>query len=210
MSTCWRFPLNLGYLEAEFFLYGSTGLLSRKSVTSGDPENCQGISKALLTLSAEVFTTIMDDGFGRTLVPPFDPCVNSINYLLASYMIPYVGLTGYVGANPRLQGTYSKKLVAGLLGMESGQDAVIRALLYQRADKPVEPYGITVAKFTEHISKLRNKLSNGGLKDEGLVVPRRQGAEGSVSGNILAGDENSVTYEPTAEEILSIVYGSGK
>ncbi|KAI4372518.1 hypothetical protein MLD38_010738 [Melastoma candidum] len=45
----------------------------------------------------------------------------------------------------------------------------------------VEHYGNTVAKFIERISKLRNKLGNGGLKDEGL----------------------------TPEEILEIIYGSG-
>ena len=33
----------------------------------------------------------------------FDPYANSIIFLLASYLIPYVGLTGYVGANSLLQ-----------------------------------------------------------------------------------------------------------
>ncbi|XP_028951881.1 ferritin-like catalase Nec2, partial [Malus domestica] len=122
---------------------------------------------------------------------------------------PYVGLTGYVGASPKLQGATSKRLVAGLLGVESGQDAVIRALLYQRAELKVEPYGITVAEFTNRISELRNKLGHKGLKDEGLVVPKHLGAEGKVSGNILVGDEYSLAYGRTPEEILRIVYGSG-
>ncbi|KHN10650.1 Desiccation-related protein PCC13-62 [Glycine soja] len=35
--------------------------------------------------------------------------IRSTNYQLASYVIPYVGLTGYVGANPLLQNATSKK-----------------------------------------------------------------------------------------------------
>lgn len=101
------------------------------------------------------------------------------------------------------------QLVAGLLGVESGQDAVIRTLLYQHALEKVHPYGITVAEFTNRLSNLRNKLGKAGLKDEGLVVPRFEGAEGKINGNVLAGDAYSVAYDRTPEEILRIVYGSG-
>lgn len=52
----------------------------------------------------------MNNAFGRALEPPFDPYANTINYLLASYVIPYVGLTGYVGANPKLQGSSSRRV----------------------------------------------------------------------------------------------------
>lgn len=101
------------------------------------------------------------------------------------------------------------QLVAGLLGVESGQDAVIRALLYERAHLKVKPYGKTVAEFTNRFSELRDKLGHDGHKDEGLVVLRHQGAEGKVEGNVLAGDKYSVAYDRTPEEILRIVYGSG-
>lgn len=47
------------------------------------------------------------------------------------------------------------------------------------------------------------------MKDEGLLIPPAEGAEGSITGNVLAGDPNSVAYERTPEEILRIVYGSG-
>lgn len=93
--------------------------------------------------------------------------------------------------------------------MESGQDAVIRGLLYERAAMEVKPYGISVAEFTGRISDLRNKLGKMGLKDEGLIVPRGQGAEGKITGNVLAGDSYSISYERTPEEILRIVYGGG-
>ena len=99
--------------------------------------------------------------------------------------------------------------MAGLLGVESGQDAVIRAMLYQRALVRVQPYGITVSEFTNRISELRNRLGSAGLKDEGLVVPLFRGAEARIAGNVLAGDGYSLSYGRTPEEILRIVYGDG-
>ena len=95
------------------------------------------------------------------------------------------------------------------MGVESGQDAVIRAFLYEKANEKVHPYGIRVAEFTNKISQLRNTLGRSGIKDEGLVVPKALGAEGKIEGNVLAGDENSVAYDRTPEEVLRIVYGSG-
>ncbi|PRQ39512.1 hypothetical protein RchiOBHm_Chr4g0426041 [Rosa chinensis] len=240
-----EFPLNLEYLEAEFFLYGSLGFGLDKvapNLTLGGPKplgakkakldpftrdvieqfawqevghlraikkTVKGFPRPQLDLSAKSFADVFNLAFGRVLKPPFDPYANSLNYLLASYLIPYVGLTGYVGANPKLQGSTSKRLVAGLLGVESGQDAVIRTLLYEQAWMKVHPYDISVAEFTNRLSDLRNKLGKAGLKDEGLVVPKYLGAEGKISGNVLAGDEYSVAYDRTPEEILRIVYGSG-
>lgn len=50
---------------------------------------------------------------------------------------------------------------------------------------------------------------NSAIKDEGLVVPNALGAEGKIKGNVLAGDEYSVAYDGTPEEILRIIYGLG-
>ncbi|TXG71543.1 hypothetical protein EZV62_000122 [Acer yangbiense] len=169
----------------------------------------KGFPRPLLDLSAKSFAKTVDKAFGVPLNPPFDPYSSSMNYLIASYLIPYVGLTGYVGANHKLKSAISRRLVAGLLGVESGQDAVIRALLYEKAMQKVHPYGITVAEFTNRISSLRNKLGHTGLKDEGLIVPRFKGAEGKIRGNVLAGDQDSLSYARTPEEILRIVYGGG-
>ncbi|KAL7619255.1 hypothetical protein Lser_V15G01620 [Lactuca serriola] len=169
-----------------------------------------GFSRPLLDLSVKSFAKVINKAFGRHLFPPFNPYANDLNYVLASYIIPYVGLTGYVGANPILKSNTSRKLVAGLLGVESGQDAVIRTLLYERATLIVVPYGITVAEFTHKISKLRNKLGRAGLKDEGLVVPTYLLGRGVLTGNVLAGNTNSLAFGRTPKEILRIVYGSGK
>ncbi|KAI3459196.1 hypothetical protein Pfo_015859 [Paulownia fortunei] len=241
-----EFPLNLEYLEAEFFSWGALGRgldSLAPNLTKGGPppigvekaklspvirdiieqfafqefghlraiqKTVPGFPRPLLNLSAASFATIMNNAFEKPLVPPFDPYANDINYLIASYVIPYVGLTGYVGANPKLQHPISKRLVAGLLGVESGQDAVLRALLYERAFVKVSPYDFTVAEFTNKISNLRNKLGKNGLKDEGLIVEPVQGAEGKIRGNVLAGDQYSLSFGRTPEEILRIVYGSGK
>ncbi|KAK1431543.1 hypothetical protein QVD17_08003 [Tagetes erecta] len=169
----------------------------------------KGFPRPLLNLTSKSFATVMDAAFGKPLSPSFDPYANDINYLISCYVIPYVGLTGYVGANPKLQGPDSRQLVAGLLAVESGQDAVTRALLYERANEKVAPYAVTVAQFTDKISQLRNKLGNDGVKDEGLKVPIKLGAEKKVEGNVLAGDEDSVGYGRTPQEILRIVYGTG-
>ncbi|KAK9179143.1 hypothetical protein WN943_028341 [Citrus x changshan-huyou] len=227
-----EFHLNLEYLEAEFFLFGSLGHGLDKvapNLTVGGPapwvpkrqililslkmaikNTVKGFPRPLLDLSAGSFAKVIDKAFGKPLNPPFDSYANSINYLTASCLIPYVGLTGYVGANPNLQDAASKRLVASLLGVESGQNAVIRTLLYEKENEKVHPYGTRVAEFTNKISQLRNNLGHSGVtKDEGLVVPRALGAEGKIKGNVLAGDENSVAYDRTPEEILRIVYGSG-
>lgn len=53
----------------------------------------------------------MDEAFGYHLDPPFDPYIHSLNFLLASYVIPYLGINGYTGTNPIIDG-YARKKVA--------------------------------------------------------------------------------------------------
>ncbi len=69
-----------------------------------------GFPRLLLDLSAESFAEVINMAFGRPLSPPFDPYATGLNFLSASYFIPYVGLTGFVGANPKLQASLSKKV----------------------------------------------------------------------------------------------------
>jgi hypothetical protein len=245
--------LNLEYLEAEYFLWGSVGYgLDKEApyLADGGPPpigaqkanlnpyykdifyqmglqevgHLRAIKRALdyrprcafprtlLDISKKNWAATMDkaflETFGKKLSPPFNPYEDSLKYLISTYTIPYVGLTGYVGANPLLKGYNSKRLVAGLLGVESGQDAVIRTEMYRQKDKVVPPYKYTVADFSNAISTLRNNLSHA-LVDEGLVVPRYLGAEMKVTGNILAGDNDSLAYARTAAQVLETVYGTG-
>ncbi|KAK9983778.1 hypothetical protein SO802_033303 [Lithocarpus litseifolius] len=168
-----------------------------------------GIPRPLLDLSPQNFAKIFDEAAGFKLSPPFDPYLNSLNYLLATYVIPYVGLVGYVGTIPNLSKKSSQSLVASLLGVEAGQDAVIRTLLYERAEEKVLPYDITVAQFTDYISRLRNNLAMCGIKDEGIIVPLYLGAENRTDSNILSANTDSLSYARTPPEILRIVYGTG-
>ena len=69
-----------------------------------------GFPRPLLDLSAKNFAKLFDHAFESPLVPPFDPYLNSLNYVLASYVIPYVGLVAYVGNNPNINGYQSKRV----------------------------------------------------------------------------------------------------
>ncbi|KAJ1297158.1 hypothetical protein BS78_01G356700 [Paspalum vaginatum] len=169
-----------------------------------------GVPRPLIDLSAHNFARLMDTAFGYHLDPPFDPYINSLNFLLASYVIPYLGINGYVGANPIIDGYETKKLLAGLLGVEAAQDAVLRALLFERLIEAVPPYGnVTVAEFTDRVSALRNRLGRCGVRDEGLTVPRDLGAERAICTNVLSADEDSLSYARTPAELLRILYLTG-
>jgi len=100
------------------------------------------------------------------------------------------------------------QLVAGLLGVEAGQDAVIRTLLYTQKDELVPPYNYTVAQFTDNISSLRNNLSHA-FVDEGLEVPISEGSDELVTGNVLSANNYSISYARTAQQVLETVYGTG-
>uniref|UniRef100_A0A0D9W4I6 Desiccation-related protein PCC13-62 n=1 Tax=Leersia perrieri TaxID=77586 RepID=A0A0D9W4I6_9ORYZ len=228
-----EFPLNLEYLETEFFCwsalgYGLDGIDSK--LTGGGPapigaqianltplirdiatqfcyqevghlraikNTVKGFSRPQLDISAANFGKIVDQALNRTLNPPFNPYENSVNFLLASYLFPYVGLTGYVGSNPKLITPQAKKRCWGWNRR--------RTLLYENATLRVESAGgVGVAELT-----LRNALGRKGVKDEGLVVPREQGPEGKTTGNIIAGDRFSLAYDRTPDQVLGIVYGSG-
>uniref|UniRef100_A0A0D9W4I7 Desiccation-related protein PCC13-62 n=1 Tax=Leersia perrieri TaxID=77586 RepID=A0A0D9W4I7_9ORYZ len=241
-----EFPLNLEYLEAEFFCWASLGygldVIDIKLTGGGPPpvggqtakltplvrdiatqfcyqevghlraikQTVKGFPRPLLDISAANFAKIVEQALGMKLDLPFNPYENTLNFLIASYIIPYVGLTGYVGANPKLLTPQARKLVAGLLGVESAQDAVIRTLLYENGMSQLTSNDeVGVAQMTSHISELRNALGRKGIKDEGLVVAPELGPEGKTTGNIIAGDRFSLAYDRTPEEILAVVYGSG-
>ncbi|CAH9087348.1 unnamed protein product [Cuscuta europaea] len=165
--------------------------------------------RPLMDLSANTFAQLFDEALGCKLEPPFDPYRDSINFMMASYVVPYVGMVGYVGANPNIRGYITKRLLAGLLGNEAGQDAVIRMYLYERATRMVFPYRHTIADFTIRISMLRNRLAACGVKDEGLFVPPILGAENRTTSNVLSEDAESLSYKRTPAEILRILYNTG-
>ena len=63
-----------------------------------------------LDLSASVFASTLNTALGQNLSEPFNPYANSLNWLLAIYLVPYVGLTGYVGAIPRISSRTARRV----------------------------------------------------------------------------------------------------
>ncbi|ERN06400.1 hypothetical protein AMTR_s00016p00253560 [Amborella trichopoda] len=55
-----------------------------------------GIPRPPMDLSSSHFATLMERAMGVPLIPPFDPYIDELNFLLSAYMLPIVGLTGYV------------------------------------------------------------------------------------------------------------------
>lgn len=112
--------------------------------------------------------------------------------------------------NIHMHPTCGGQLVAELMAIEGGQDAVVRTLLYKKANETVVPYKFTVAEFTNLISARRNFLGGCGNKDEGIILPNQKlGAENQTTSNVLSADPNSLAYERTPAEILRNLYGSG-
>ncbi|XP_004290772.1 PREDICTED: desiccation-related protein PCC13-62-like [Fragaria vesca subsp. vesca] len=170
-----------------------------------------GIPRPLLNISRENFARGFNGIVGFNLIPPFNPYANTLNYLLAAYSIPYIALGGYVGRIRNLTTIDNRALAASLLGIVAGQDAVIRTLLYTRANQFVPPYPLTVAEFTNRISARRNFFGGCGNKDEGILLPDTTlGAENRTTSNILSADFYSVAYTRRPVEILRIVYGGNE
>ncbi|KAB1202942.1 Desiccation-related protein PCC13-62 [Morella rubra] len=92
----------------EEFGYQEVGHLRAIITTVG------GIRRPQLDISAETIAKIFDAAVGFKLSPPFDPYLDTIHYLLASYVIPYVGLMGYVGTIPNLYNATSKSVRTSL------------------------------------------------------------------------------------------------
>ena len=85
-------------LRFESFQYGFF-----RAITSA----VEGLPRPQLDLSPQNFQKILHQAIGLDLKPPMDPYSNTVNYLLASYVIPYVGLVGYVGTIPSLTNSSS-------------------------------------------------------------------------------------------------------
>uniref|UniRef100_A0A0E0KYK7 Desiccation-related protein PCC13-62 n=1 Tax=Oryza punctata TaxID=4537 RepID=A0A0E0KYK7_ORYPU len=173
-----------------------------------------GFPRPAIDLSDAVFAAVMDDAMATRLDPPFDAYASSVNFLLASYILPHItasAATTTPAASSLTESVVIVQLQASMLAVEAGQDAVIRMMLYERADEVVAPYrGRTVAEFTRRISEWRNGASRCGAKDEGVkVLDRRQGAERRTISNILGAGDDSLGFARTPAEVLRILYGSG-
>ncbi|KAH9306409.1 hypothetical protein KI387_010813, partial [Taxus chinensis] len=78
------------------------------------------------------FTKVFDGVFETKLNPSFDPYANSLNYLLESYVIPYIGLIGYVGTNAHLHSKIAKRLGCSCVSL-GAQTFVFKIKNFSRA-----------------------------------------------------------------------------
>ncbi|KAL5714314.1 hypothetical protein ACHQM5_016295 [Ranunculus cassubicifolius] len=241
-----QFALNIEYLQAEFFLYGTLGhgldviapdlTGGGTSPIGGEKANLQffvrdvitqiayqqvghirairrmvgGFPRPIMDLSSSHFAQLMEKVIGFPLQPPFDPYKNDLNFLLASYLFPYISLTGYNGITYLMNSTSTKRLSAGLMVVEAGQDTILRTILYQRALQPLSPYNYNVAEITLRLSKYRDRLAHvKNPKDDGIILATQDRNGGLTLGNIINGDRDSVAYSRTPWEILRILYETG-
>ncbi|KAL3617191.1 hypothetical protein CASFOL_038938 [Castilleja foliolosa] len=216
--TMWSsIAFNLDYLETEFFLFGAVGkglddvalglsmggptpigrtkakLVIIKYIIEkfGYQEvghlraikiHVKGFPRPQIDISAKGFADFMDAAFKRTLIPRFNPYDNDINFLIASYAIPYVGLTGYVAG-----------------GWAIGRGIRSRCS-YQSFAQPICVFSssraIYCSRLYAKISGRRDRLGNLGVtKDEGIKFDKKLSAEGKVTGNVLAGNNESLAYD---------------
>ncbi|XP_050938613.1 desiccation-related protein PCC13-62-like [Cucumis melo] len=154
------------------------------------------IPRPLLNISREAIASFINGTFRRPLIPPYDPYAAPDQHAIVAQFITYTA-------------SLLNGLAAKLQGIRAGQNAVFRGRLYRRSNAPVVSYAITLAEFANKTSELANRLANCGIKDEGVIVPRSLGAENRTETNFLAADVNSLMYERTPQEALSILYRSG-
>ncbi|KAE8666906.1 hypothetical protein F3Y22_tig00112471pilonHSYRG00001 [Hibiscus syriacus] len=95
-----------------------------------------GIQRPQIDIRSENIAKIFDEAMGCVWI------LHSIPMKIASSIYWHHMLS------PMSDST-DTSLVAGLLGVESGQDATIRAWLYEKANENVEPYNITVTESRE-------------------------------------------------------------
>lgn len=73
-------------------------------------KHVEGFPRPLMDLSSSCFAEMMNSAFGESLDPPFNPYANSLNFLLASYLLPYTTLTSYEGLNPHLESPVARRV----------------------------------------------------------------------------------------------------
>lgn len=65
-------------------------------------ETVGGIRRPLIDLTRVNWGIIFNRALKTTLIPPFNPYENSLNFLLAAYTMPYLAQVSYVNSIPSL------------------------------------------------------------------------------------------------------------
>ena len=69
-----------------------------------------GFPRPAIDLSDNRFAMIMDEAMGARLDPPFDPYASTVNFLIASYILPHVTAAATMGISSTLMGYLSKRV----------------------------------------------------------------------------------------------------
>eukprot|EP00897_Mesotaenium_endlicherianum_P003870 jgi/Mesen1/3510/ME000197S02524 len=70
----------------------------------------QQIPRPLIDVSTNNWNSLVSKALGFNLSTPFNPYQDDIHFLIAAFVLPYVGLTAYVGTNPNLVTVPAKQL----------------------------------------------------------------------------------------------------
>lgn len=217
-----NFALNLEYLEAEFYLRATTGMgLSSSDTGSGAADVTGGAQVPFKTMAIQEYAVeIADDeqahvrflrkALGSSAVSrpeidftgafnaaasaagigaSFNPFADEDSFLLGAFVFEDVGVTAYHGAAGLLSGTTNLGAAAAIMAVEAYHAGEIRTLIAE--------LGGNYVTTADQISMLRASVGGGN--------------ETSVSGStITAADSNSIAYDRTTDQVLRIVYLSGK
>ncbi|KAK8718095.1 hypothetical protein V6N13_045341 [Hibiscus sabdariffa] len=161
-----------------------------------------------LDLRQQVYNTFFDV-INVTFKPPYNVYANTNSFLFAAFYASDFLKQLYAGIMPSIVGNPERELAARIALYEAAWYGVFRSLLNDRANLPVPPYTITVAKFSNLTAQNSNILGGCGVKDEGLIVPLPLRAENRTKNNVIAADANSLVYARSALEILRILFITG-
>jgi Ferritin-like domain len=221
-----QFALNLEYMETEYYLRATTGKGIDAADAGSDAGRVTGGSKVPFeskairqfgeelaenelahvrfyrkTLGGEAVSRPAIDfeaGFAAAAkgagLPEFDPFANDMNFLLGGMLFEDVGVTAYAGAASLLKKKEFVDAAAGILAVEAYHMGMARSQLYEMGEK--------ARKAANALSAARDKLDGSGDKDQGI--------ERNGKANIVPSNADGIAFRRTPQEVLRIVYLTGK
>ncbi|OMO63776.1 hypothetical protein CCACVL1_22274 [Corchorus capsularis] len=236
-SDVLQFTLNLLYLEATLYLYGSTGrgidavapgLVQGPAPVGAMMANVDRTSRQLMEEIGLENVGIIRAILDTKLVEPIQmPLVNLSLEALNDFVeqafnddfIPpfntYASAVNFLPVSAVLVTSLIRQYYVGILPHLLNHDlqvvkfGAVRQQLYMFANAIIPPYQLNVTTLVDRLGQLGNRLGMCGDKDEGLIVALQLGAENRTTTNVVPADVNSLAFSRTEREILRICYGTG-
>ncbi|XP_002976149.2 desiccation-related protein PCC13-62 [Selaginella moellendorffii] len=182
--------------------YQSLDHLKAIQLSLGSNKSC---NRPGIDVSCSRFSRIVNDAMGHTLWPDFDWYKNDYTTLLGAYWFSGLLTKCYTGILDRCEGPATNRLCGSLAAAKARQEMVIRTVLYQNFQHNVYPYKISVAEFTNRLSRYKDKLAgSNGTADEGLWVPSCLGTGGSNS-NMFSADSYGLPFSYNVTDGCDVV-----